>query len=241
LLKLVTIHILLLRTTLLSSDKDIMLGRLNATAQIVAAHLATTKVETEQLPELVRRLYASFSEERPVSSTIGLVASEKADDVRPVPEQTEQSVAGDGTTEVTPTRAVRAVEKKQQPAVPIKESVFPDYIICLEDGKQLKSLKRHLTAAFGMTIEDYKTKWGLPDVYPTVAPNYAEMRRQVAQKIGLGKRASRNGDVGEETIEAVRPSGEKQAPSRRNVARTERKEPSARKGDEHRLASLFSR
>lgn len=227
----------------MSSDKDIILGRLNATAQIVAAHLATTKVETEQLPELVRRLYASFSEERPVSSTIGLMASETVSDAPQGPEQTEQSVSADRTAEITPAPAptARAVEKKQQPAVPIKESVFPDYIICLEDGKHLKSLKRHLTAAFGMTIEDYKTKWGLPDEYPTVAPNYTEMRRQVAQKIGLGKRASRNEEVGEETIAPVPLSGEKQPPSTRNAARTGRKESSARKGDEHRLANAFSR
>nr|WP_307155877.1 MucR family transcriptional regulator [Komagataeibacter europaeus] len=230
-----------MRTTLLSSDKDIILGRLNATAQIVAAHLATTKVETEQLPELVRRLYASFSEEQPVSGTIGLMASETVSDAPQGPKQTEQSISIDRAAEITPAPIARAVEKKQQPAVPIKESVFPDYIICLEDGKHLKSLKRHLTAAFGMTIEDYKTKWGLPDEYPTVAPNYTEMRRQVAQKIGLGKRASRSDEVGEETIAPVPPSGEKQAPSRRNAARTGRKEPSARKGDEHRLANAFSR
>lgn len=227
----------------MSSDKDIILGRLNATAQIVAAHLATTKVETEQLPELVRRLYASFSEEQPVSGTIGLMASETVNDAPTGAKQTDQSISVDRAAEITPAPApiARAVEKKQQPAVPIKESVFPDYIICLEDGKQLKSLKRHLTAAFGMTLEDYKTKWGLPDEYPTVAPNYTEMRRQVAQKIGLGKRASRSDEVGEETIAPVPPSGEKQAPSRRNAARTGRKEPSARKGDEHRLANAFSR
>lgn len=225
----------------MSSDKDIILGRLNATAQIVAAHLATTKVETEQLPELVRRLYASFSEEQPVSGTIGLMASETVNDAPTGAKQTDQSVSVDRAAEITPAPIARAVEKKQQPAVPIKESVFPDYIICLEDGKHLKSLKRHLTAAFGMTIEDYKTKWGLPDEYPTVAPNYTEMRRQVAQKIGLGKRASRSDEVGEETIAPVPPSGEKQPPSRRNAARTGRKEPSARKGDEHRLANAFSR
>ncbi|WP_336767873.1 MucR family transcriptional regulator [Asaia bogorensis] len=224
----------------MSSDKDIILGRLNATAQIVAAHLATTKVETEQLPELVRRLYASFSEEPPVSGTIGFMASETVSDASQGPKQTEQSVSVDRTAEITPAPIARAVEKKQQPAVPIKESVFPDYIVCLEDGKNLKSLKRHLTVAFGMTIEDYKTKWGLPNEYPTVAPNYTEMRRQVAQKIGLGKRASRSDEVGEETI-APPPSGEKQPPSRRNAARTGRKEPSARQGDEHRLANAFSR
>ena len=89
----------------MSSDKDIILGRLNATAQIVAAHLATTKVETEQLPELVRRLYASFSEERPVSGTIGLMASETVSDAPQGPKQTEQSVSVDRTAEITPAPA----------------------------------------------------------------------------------------------------------------------------------------
>ena len=72
------------------------------------------------------------------------------------------------------------------PAVPIRLSVKPDYIVCLEDGKKLKMLKRHLMTAYGLTPDDYRTKWGLPADYPMVAPNYAEQRRSLAKKIGLG-------------------------------------------------------
>jgi predicted transcriptional regulator len=78
-------------------------------------------------------------------------------------------------------------EEKQQPAVSIRSSVKPDYIVCLEDGLKLKMLKRHLMSAYGMTPDDYRAKWGLPADYPMVAPNYAEARRQLAVSIGLGK------------------------------------------------------
>ncbi|WP_345772668.1 MucR family transcriptional regulator [Azospirillum aestuarii] len=74
------------------------------------------------------------------------------------------------------------------PAVPVKKSVTPDYIVCLEDGKKLKMLKRYLRSAFGMTPEEYRAKWGLPADYPMTAPNYAAKRSEFAKSIGLGKR-----------------------------------------------------
>jgi predicted transcriptional regulator len=74
------------------------------------------------------------------------------------------------------------------PAVPIKKSVTDDYIICLEDGKKLKMLKRHLMTAYGMTPEEYRSKWGLKSDYPMVAPNYAAKRQELAKKIGLGRK-----------------------------------------------------
>ncbi len=74
------------------------------------------------------------------------------------------------------------------PAVPIKKSVTSDYVICLEDGKKLKMLKRHLSTAYGMTPDDYRAKWGLPSDYPMVAPNYAKKRQELAKKIGLGRK-----------------------------------------------------
>ena len=74
------------------------------------------------------------------------------------------------------------------PAVEIEKSVFPDYIICLEDGKKLKMLKRHLMTSFNMTPEDYRTRWNLPANYPMVAPNYAEARSQLAMASGLGRK-----------------------------------------------------
>ncbi|MBS0638749.1 MAG: MucR family transcriptional regulator [Acetobacteraceae bacterium] len=81
-----------------------------------------------------------------------------------------------------------APAERAQPAVPIKKSVFPDYIICLEDGKRLKMLKRHLATAFNLTPEQYRVKWGLDPSYPMVAPNYAEKRSTLAKQIGLGTR-----------------------------------------------------
>lgn len=78
-----------------------------------------------------------------------------------------------------------------KPAVPIKKSVTDHYIVCLEDGKQLKMLKRHLRTAFNMTPEEYRAKWGLPDNYPMVAPAYAAQRSQFAKVNGLGKSPSR--------------------------------------------------
>jgi predicted transcriptional regulator len=75
---------------------------------------------------------------------------------------------------------------KPMPAVPVKKSVFPDYIICLEDGKKLKMLKRHLKTAYNISPEQYRERWGLPSDYPMVAPNYAKHRSSLAKKIGLG-------------------------------------------------------
>ena len=77
---------------------------------------------------------------------------------------------------------------RPKPAVPIKKSVTPDYIVCLEDGKKLKMLKRHLKTAYGMTPEEYRERWGLPADYPMVAPEYAKQRSALAKDIGLGKR-----------------------------------------------------
>lgn len=74
-----------------------------------------------------------------------------------------------------------------KPAVPVKKSVTPDYIICLEDGKKFKSLKRHLRTQYNMTPEQYREKWGLPADYPMVAPNYAEARSRLAKEMGLGQ------------------------------------------------------
>ena len=76
--------------------------------------------------------------------------------------------------------------ERPQPAVPVKKSVFPDHIICLEDGKKLKMLKRHLKTAYNMTPEQYRERWGLTPDYPMVAPNYARHRSSLAKKIGLG-------------------------------------------------------
>ena len=78
------------------------------------------------------------------------------------------------------------VESPPEPAVSIRSSVKPDHIVCLEDGKKLKMLKRHLKTAYNMTPEKYRERWGLPTDYPMVAPNYAKQRSRLAKQIGLG-------------------------------------------------------
>lgn len=78
--------------------------------------------------------------------------------------------------------------EKPQPAVPVRRSILPDYIVCLEDGRKLKMLKRHLSTAYNMTPEEYRERWDLPADYPMVAPNYARQRSSLAKKIGLGRR-----------------------------------------------------
>ncbi len=90
-----------------------------------------------------------------------------------------ETLAALGTEEAAP---------KPKPAVPIKKSVTPDYIICLEDGTEHKMLKRHLKTAHGMTPDDYRQRWGLPGDYPVVSPNYAATRSKLAKKIGLGRK-----------------------------------------------------
>jgi predicted transcriptional regulator len=79
-----------------------------------------------------------------------------------------------------------------KPAVPVKKSVNPDFIVCLEDGKKFKSLKRHLRTQYNMTPEEYREKWGLPADYPMVAPNYAQARSDLAKKMGLGQQRRRS-------------------------------------------------
>lgn len=106
----------------------------------------------------------------------------EADRVPTVIREVYKTLAGIGET------GAAAPAERAQPAVPIKKSVFPDYIVCLEDGKRLKMLKRHLATAFNLTPEQYRAKWGLDPSYPMVAPNYAEKRSSLAKQIGLGTR-----------------------------------------------------
>ncbi|BCJ90268.1 transcriptional regulator [Terrihabitans soli] len=80
-----------------------------------------------------------------------------------------------------------------KPAVPVKKSITPDYIICLDDGKKFKSLKRHLRTQYNMTPEEYRERWNLPAEYPMVAPNYAQARSQLAKKMGLGQQRRKRG------------------------------------------------
>ncbi len=93
---------------------------------------------------------------------------------------------------------VPAPAEPLKPAVPIKRSVTPDYIVCLEDGKKLKMLKRHLSTTYNMTPAEYRAKWGLAADYPMVAPNYAARRSEFARQIGLGRKAPDNQPAGKD-------------------------------------------
>ncbi|MGB3845429.1 MAG: MucR family transcriptional regulator [Sphingopyxis sp.] len=112
------------------------------------------------------------------------------------------ALAGLGSSVVEPV-------EEQKPAVSIRSSVKPDYIVCLEDGKKLKMMRRHLMTAYGMTPDDYRAKWNLPKDYPMVAPNYAETRRALAKSIGLGAKGRGGG----------RKPAAKEAPARRGRAK----------------------
>lgn len=105
-----------------------------------------------------------------------------------------------------------AASAPQKPAVPIKASVTPDFIICLEDGKKLKSLRRHLRMRYGLSPEQYRAKWGLPATYPMVAPNYGAYRSQLAKSTGLGRKPGATAARGREVVQTSAP---KVAPKKR--------------------------
>ena len=125
-----------------------------------------------QILRMVTDVISSYLKKNPVS------ASELPDVIGSV----YSALAG------KPVETAAPVEQRPEPAVPIKRSVTADFIICLEDGKKLKMLKRHLATAYGMTPDEYRQRWGLPPDYPMVAPNYALQRSNLAKQIGLGSR-----------------------------------------------------
>ncbi len=104
---------------------------------------------------------------------------------------------------------VEAKPDRPEPAVPVKRSVFPDHIICLEDGKSFKTLRRHLQNVYGLSPDQYRERWGLPTSYPMVAPAYAEHRSRLAKSFGLGRKA------GTGTAEASGPTEDAPAPRKR--------------------------
>ncbi len=126
-------------------------------------------VKKENLAELTTKIVATYCGNNTVSSgdIAGIIQSVHA---------SLASLAADAT----------AAQEKLKPAVPIKKSVTPGYLVCLEDGKRAKILKRHLSSAHGMTPAEYRQKWGLSANYPMVAANYAKQRSRLAKKFGLG-------------------------------------------------------
>jgi predicted transcriptional regulator len=118
-----------------------------ATVDIVAAHVSNNALAVADVPGLIEGVYATL---------VSLGSPAQVEEVAP------------------------------EPVVPIKKSITPDYLICLEDGKKLKMLKRHLKTAYDMTPDEYRERWGLAADYPMVAPNYAKQRSELAKSIGLG-------------------------------------------------------
>ena len=129
------------------------------TARIVSAHVGNNKVAANELPGLIQQVFHALNGSR--AGTAGSTAA---------PERRE------------------APAERPRPAVPISKSVFAEYIVCLEDGKKLKMLKRHLQTSYGLTPGQYRVKWGLEADYPMVAPDYAKKRSSLAKAIGLGTR-----------------------------------------------------
>ncbi|UZF95538.1 MucR family transcriptional regulator [Bosea sp. NBC_00550] len=127
--------------------------------------------ENENLIGLVADIVSAYVSNNsvPTADLPGLIAT------------THAAISGLGTSPAT------VAEERPTPAVSIKKSITPDFLICLEDGKKFKSLKRHLRTAYGMTPEEYRARWGLPPDYPMVAPAYAEARSTLAKKMGLGQ------------------------------------------------------
>jgi predicted transcriptional regulator len=127
-------------------------------ATIVSSHASGNSATSQKLIEAIRSVYATLN---------GLT---------------------NGTT-VPPPGSSESIARSPglEPVVPIEKSVFPDYIICLEDGKQLTMLKRHLRTSYNMTPEEYRERWGLPSNYPMTAPNYIKRRSEIAREIGLGR------------------------------------------------------
>ncbi|WCT72892.1 MucR family transcriptional regulator [Sphingomonas naphthae] len=127
--------------------------------------------------------------------------------VSDVPQLIEKVFASLQSLGTTPIET--AVELK--PAVPVRSSVKPDYIVCLEDGKKLTMLKRYLRTNYGMSPEDYRAKWNLPADYPMVAPNYAAKRRELAHSIGLGRKRAADPVVEDAAVEAPKRRGRRKA------------------------------
>jgi predicted transcriptional regulator len=132
-----------------------------------------------------------MAEEELLRMTADVVAAYVSNNTLPTTQLAEVINAVYGSLRSLEGHSAEPQPEPLKPAVPIRKSVTPDYLICLEDGKKLKMLKRHLMTHYQMTPDEYRQKWGLAPDYPMVAPNYAEQRSEFAKKIGLGRGAGR--------------------------------------------------
>lgn len=173
--------------------KEKRVGRL---VDIICCYVSHNLVDATQLVPLMKGIYTALED---------MVFKDKVEEKKT---SAFQSPAADKRTEPMAAEPVEpaAAEPKQWgqvvagkliPAVPIEESITPDqnYIICLEDGKKFKMMKRHLKSSYGMTPNDYRKRWGLPQDYPMVSPGYRALRREVAKRIGLGSPENWGGGV----------------------------------------------
>ncbi|MGH7046769.1 MAG: MucR family transcriptional regulator [Stellaceae bacterium] len=132
-----------------------------------------------------------LAEEELLRMTADVVAAYVSNNTLPTTQLAEVINAVYGSLKGLEGQVAEPPPEPVKPAVPIRKSVTPDYLICLEDGKKLKMLKRHLRSTYNLTPDEYRARWGLAPDYPMVAPNYAEQRSAFAKKIGLGRGASR--------------------------------------------------
>jgi MucR family transcriptional regulator, transcriptional regulator of exopolysaccharide biosynthesis len=142
----------------------------------------------------------NMNEQEPVESTSHLDLIELSAEIvsayvsnNPVAQPDLPRLIGDVHTALSGLNTASSAEavENRKPAVPIRRSILPDYIVCLEDGKKFKSLKRHLSTHYSLSPEEYREKWGLPSDYPMVAPNYAAARSALAKKMGLGRKRAK--------------------------------------------------
>ena len=154
---------------------------IDATTQLVSSYLARNDIKAEQLPQLVEQVARSIVKiVEGVSARKGGAGWENFAETA-ASEANRSYGAGE-----EPSPIHYEGRSAQDPAVPIEESVTDDYIVCLEDGKKLKMLKRHLKSFYGMSPDDYRRKWGLPKNYPMVCRNYTNLRSRLAKEGGLG-------------------------------------------------------
>jgi predicted transcriptional regulator len=132
-----------------------------------------------------------IAEEELLRMTADVVAAYVGNNTLPTTQLAEVINAVYGSLKSLEGQVAQVQPEPLKPAVPIRKSITPEFIICLEDGKKLKMLKRHLRSTYNMTPDEYRTKWGLAPDYPMVAPNYAERRSEFAKKIGLGRATGR--------------------------------------------------
>ena len=182
---------------------------LRFTKEIVVAHVSRNTLDSESLLNLIRNVYTTLS------GTQGAISAETAEAALDGASLNGSHAAaqggdGHGSDGTEDDMAVPHAAAPLMPAVPVEDSVTPDYIVCLEDGRRFKTMKRWLRATYGLTPEQYREKWGLPSDYPLTAPNYTKAKSADAKRQGLGAgrpEVSRTARPGRQR--AIRPSEKK--------------------------------